>query len=280
MKITTLIENTKPEGTPFAVGHGLGLYVETNGLKLLFDNGPDDSFVENAALLGIDLKEVDLYVLSHAHYDHGGGLRTFLLMNSKATVWLSEFASDQCYSVGRTPEPRYIGIDPQLFEENSHRLRFVSDEASVNDSIRLFSVHDFNTFRPRFNSLLYTKRNGEMSPDDFRHELVMAVTENGRNTIFTGCAHSGILNMVKTVQENMPDRPVHAVVGGFHLLNTATKSLGESFETVRQLAQELNKTGVDKILTGHCTGTEGFELLKNILGDKIEALSTGKRFEV
>ncbi len=280
MKITTLIENTKPEGTPFSIGHGLGLYVETNGLKLLFDNGPDDSFVENAALLGIDLTEVDLYVLSHAHYDHAGGLRTFLSMNDKATVWLSEFASDQCYSVGRTPEPRYIGIDPQLFEENSRRLRFVANEVCVNDSIRLFSVHDFNTFRPRFNSLLYTKRNGEMIPDDFRHELVMAITENGRNTIFTGCAHSGILNMVRTVQEKMPDNPIHAVVGGFHLLNTATKSLGELPETVRNLAKGLDKIGVDKILTGHCTGTEGFELLKSILHDKIEALSTGKRFEI
>ncbi|MBP1639109.1 MAG: metallo-beta-lactamase family protein [Bacteroidetes bacterium] len=280
MKITTLIENTKPEGTPFAIGHGLGLYVETNGLKLLFDNGPDDSFVENAALLGIDLKEVDLYVLSHAHYDHGGGLRTFLSMNGKATVWLSEFASDQCYSVGRTPEPRYIGIDSQLFEENSRRLRFVANEVCVNDSIRLFSVHDFNTFRPQFNSLLYTKRNGEMMPDDFRHELVMAITESGQNTIFTGCAHSGILNMVRTVQEKMPDNPVHAVVGGFHLLNTATKLLGELPETVRELARELNEAGVDKILTGHCTGTEGFELLKGILHNKLEALSTGKRFEI
>jgi 7,8-dihydropterin-6-yl-methyl-4-(beta-D-ribofuranosyl)aminobenzene 5'-phosphate synthase len=280
MKITTLIENTKPEGTPYAIGHGLGLYVETNGLKLLFDNGPDDSFVENAILLGIDLAEVDLYVLSHAHYDHGGGLRTFLAMNEKATVWLSEFASDQCYSVGRTPEPRYIGIDPKLFEEYGHRLRFVANEAVVNDSIRLFSVNDFNTFRPRFNSLLYTKRSGEMMRDDFRHELVMAITEDGRNTIFTGCAHSGILNMVRTVQEEMPDTPVHAVVGGFHLLNTATKSLGESPDTVRQLAEELDKSGVDKILTGHCTGTEGFELLKAVLGDKIEALSTGKVFEL
>lgn len=280
MKITTLIENTKSEGTPFAIGHGLGLYMETDGLKLLFDNGPDDSFVENAALLGIDLTEVDLYVLSHAHYDHGGGLCTFLSMNSKATVWLSRFASDQCYSVGRTPEPRYIGIDPKLFDEYGHRLHCVENEASVNDSIRLFPVNDFNTFRPRFNSLLYTKRNGEMMRDDFRHELVMAITENGRNTIFTGCAHSGILNMVRTVQEKMPDTPVHAVVGGFHLLNTATKSLGEAPETVRQLAEELNNTGVDKILTGHCTGTEGFALLKEVLGDKIEALSTGNVFEL
>jgi 7,8-dihydropterin-6-yl-methyl-4-(beta-D-ribofuranosyl)aminobenzene 5'-phosphate synthase len=86
--------------------------------------------------------------------------------------------------------------------------------------------------------------------------------------------------MVRTVQEEMPDTPVHAVVGGFHLLNTATKSLGESPDTVRQLAEELDKSGVDKILTGHCTGTEGFELLKAVLGDKIEALSTGKVFEL
>ncbi|NCA67648.1 MAG: MBL fold metallo-hydrolase, partial [Clostridia bacterium] len=79
MKITTLCENTSisPE---FKCEHGLSFYVETKKHKLLFDTGESGIFAENAAKLGIDLSEVDIAVISHGHYDHGGGLPAFLGM--------------------------------------------------------------------------------------------------------------------------------------------------------------------------------------------------------
>jgi 7,8-dihydropterin-6-yl-methyl-4-(beta-D-ribofuranosyl)aminobenzene 5'-phosphate synthase len=280
MKIITLIENSKPEGSPLEARFGLGLYVETNGIRLLFDNGPDETFVHNAALLGIDLADIDYYVLSHAHYDHGGGLRTFLRINKKATVYVSEYAMDQCYSMGKSPEPRYIGLDEKLFSDFSGRFHFVAGNASIQKDLHLYAVKDFGTFRPKFNSLLYVKKNETLIHDNFRHELVMAITENGENTVFAGCAHSGILNMIATVREQMPGIPVKALIGGFHLLNTATKTLGETPETVQQIAREIEKQGIRKIYTGHCTGEEGFTELQSVLGNRIEALFTGKRFEL
>ena len=76
MKITALTENTTQCGLP--TEHGLSLYIETEKHTVLFDMGQSDLLAQNAASLGVDLRKADAAVLSHGHYDHGGGLKTFL----------------------------------------------------------------------------------------------------------------------------------------------------------------------------------------------------------
>ena len=72
MKITCLVDDCAREGV--GAEHGLSLWVEACGKKLLFDSGASGLFLENASRLGIDVADADFAVLSHAHYDHGGGL--------------------------------------------------------------------------------------------------------------------------------------------------------------------------------------------------------------
>lgn len=71
MKISCLVDNCALPG--FGAEHGLSLWIEACGKKLLFDSGADGLFLENAARLGIDVGQADFAVLSHGHYDHGGG---------------------------------------------------------------------------------------------------------------------------------------------------------------------------------------------------------------
>lgn len=108
LKIIPLVENTSL--TPdYKSKHGLSLYVETDDHKLLFDVGPDDTFLKNAEKMGIDIADVDIAVISHAHYDHCGGMDLFLDVNKKAKIYLQESAvGTVCYS--RHLLPVNIGI--------------------------------------------------------------------------------------------------------------------------------------------------------------------------
>ena len=76
MKLSVLSENTA--GGSFLAEHGLSYFIEVNETKILLDTGHSDVFKLNAQKLGIDIdKVVDVVVLSHGHWDHGGRLRIF-----------------------------------------------------------------------------------------------------------------------------------------------------------------------------------------------------------
>ncbi len=114
MKITALIENTSARGLP--TEHGLSLFVETAEHKFLFDMGQTDLFARNAETLGIALSKVDFAVLSHGHYDHGGGLNTFLALNDHAPVYMSRYAF----------EPHYNGTEKNIgLDQGFHILYFM-----------------------------------------------------------------------------------------------------------------------------------------------------------
>ena len=132
MKITVLLENTTARAD-MKTEHGLSLYIETEKHKILFDMGQTEIFAENAKKLGIDLSQVDVAVLSHGHYDHGGGLAKFLDINNRATVYIHTEAFLPHYN----GKHRYIGLETSL---SAHpRIIFTEDIYRVCPSLCLFS---------------------------------------------------------------------------------------------------------------------------------------------
>jgi len=74
MTITSLVDDYCPKRGLHGE-HGLSLYIEMAATRLIFDAGQGATFIDNARALGIDLNKVDAVVLSHGHYDHGGGMK-------------------------------------------------------------------------------------------------------------------------------------------------------------------------------------------------------------
>jgi 7,8-dihydropterin-6-yl-methyl-4-(beta-D-ribofuranosyl)aminobenzene 5'-phosphate synthase len=274
MIIKTLVENIS-DNPNLGVEHGLSLYIETMRHKILFDTGASQLFAENARKMGVDLATVDIAILSHGHYDHGGGLKTFLALNHTAKIYMNKNAFQNHYSQSIFSQQKYIGLDQGLLP--NPRFVFVEDGLIIDEELELFSHIAGNRFPPSGNQDLYMEHNGELLQDDFSHEQNLIISENGKILLVAGCAHKGIVNIVNQFYQDkkrMPD----VVIGGFHLYNGAAKR-DEAPSIVTGIGQALMATKV-QYFTGHCTGKKSYEQLKGILGDKLGYISTGSQINL
>ena len=262
MKLTALVENTTCR-EDLGAEHGLSLYVETGDRKLLFDAGQTDLYRENAEKLGIDLKKVDTFVLSHGHYDHGGGLSSFMKDNRTARIYASELSFEDFFN---GPE-KYIGLNPVL--RDSMRILRISEKTDLKDGLTLYPGRLVPTPRKVESYGLYCRYGHLRVPDTFLHEQYLLLEENGKRILFSGCSHRGIVNIAEHFR---PD----VLIGGFHF----KKLDPQKDQAVLKSAAEALLALPTKYYTCHCTGTAQYQYLKSIMGDRIDYLSTGSQLEL
>jgi len=255
MKLVTLMENTALS-PGFACEHGLSLYLETGDNKILFDAGQSGAFADNARTLGIDLEAVDLCVLSHGHYDHGGGLGRFLEENGHAKIYVNRHAFAPHYNAAG----KYIGLDLQL-QKNS-RLCFTDGGEVLGENLHLLTLDAL----PMDTSGLTVMENGQLRPEDFRHEQYLLVEERGKKILISGCSHKGILNIMEAFRPDI-------LVGGFHFMKL------EDEEQLEHYARNLLAYPTT-YYTGHCTGERQFAVLKAIMGQRLHGISAGSVVEI
>jgi 7,8-dihydropterin-6-yl-methyl-4-(beta-D-ribofuranosyl)aminobenzene 5'-phosphate synthase len=249
MIIKTLVENTSVIDECKSE-HGLSLYIETNTHKLLFDLGKSDLFLENAKKLNVNISDVDIVIISHGHYDHGGGLGAFLKVNAKAKVYVHIKAFEKHYSMQADGTTSYIGLDEEL--KNSDRLIFVDDCFKIDDELELFSNVTGNELPSLSNKVLLMSAGDVITEDTFEHEQNLIITELGRSVLIAGCAHKGIVNIMNHAMK-INKKPINFVIGGFHLFNPNTK-ISESPDLIEQIGKRLKETQ-SMYYTCHCTGS-------------------------
>lgn len=258
MKITSLLENTAARDD-MRIEHGLSLLIETGTHRILFDMGQSDAFLQNAEILGESLETVDLAILSHGHYDHGGGLSSFLTINDHAPVYISHHA----FGSYRNGTQKYIGLDPSL--ATHPRLVFTDGVQPIGEKLTLYTEPKQT---PRFDlgSFGLTKKVGDRYvPDDFRHEQYLLIEENGRRILFSGCSHRGILNIADWFH---PD----VLIGGFHFSKLAEDA------TLRSYAEYLDRFDTE-FYTCHCTGEVQFRYMKQTMR-RLHYLSCGENIVI
>ncbi|MBR3844047.1 MAG: MBL fold metallo-hydrolase [Clostridia bacterium] len=258
MELICLTENTT-ENPLLTAEHGLSIYIETAGRKILLDFGQTDALLSNAKALGVDLSQVDLAVLSHGHYDHGGGLFAFLSVNSTAAVYVSQTAFGDYYN----GTEKYIGLDPAL--QHHPQIKTIGQTTQIGEEITLLVPFDKTSVVPIRQGGLTQKQGESFLPDDFSHELYLEIKEQGKPYLFSGCAHKGIENIMAWYK---PD----VFVGGMHLSHFPLDA------TLEQIG-EILKNYPARYITCHCTGITQFEFLNNQVKN-ISYLSCGKSMEI
>lgn len=274
IRIHVLVENTSARDG-LEAEHGLSLHVETPGIRLLMDMGQGERFAQNARRMGVDISAVDAAVLSHGHYDHGGGLGVFLAENQKAPVFIHRRAFAPHLSRDPDGRLRSIGLDAAL--RGHPRLIHTGDRCFLADGVELFGKVTEGAFYPVGNRSLLEQSGNALREDPFEHEQHLWIRFGEKAVLLVGCAHRGILNIMnrtKQIKRCYPD----VVIGGFHLASHSWQQNQNEQELLR-LGDALKETGA-KFYAGHCTGDEPFRLLKTRLGEALAPLATGDVIEV
>lgn len=256
MKITSLVENTTKKD--WSTEHGLSLFIETKRHRILFDTGQGNLFAENAVKAGVDLAQADICVLSHGHYDHGGGLKTFSRINQTARIYMNRNAFGLHYN----GQEKYIGLERSWLEDEELQKRIIYTDGDLRIDDELMLCAPGKDKRLDMGSAgLCVLENGEFYPEDFQHEHYLLITENGKRVLVSGCSHQGIINIMEWFR---PD----VLIGGFHFMKQ------EPGGVLAEYGRTLD--GYDaEYYTCHCTGTEQYDYLKTRM-KKLHYLSEGE----
>ena len=276
MKIIALLENIS-KNDEYKNKHGLSFYIETEGHKILMDLGPDDSFIFNAEKLEIDLTKVDTVVISHGHWDHGGGLKSFLKINQDAKIYVREKIFGEYY-VNTGDEYKFIGLDKELKENKKIIVIKDNDCFEIDKELRLFSGLKGKKYLSSANKALFEKRDEKFKEDEFLHEQCLVIEEKDKKILLGGCAHNGIINILDKFEKIYGQMPNY-VISGLHLYNPDS-GISEKEELILNISKELCKLDV-KIYTCHCTGLYPFDILEKEIGyEKMKYFHTGMSMEI
>ena len=175
---------------------GFSALIELADYSLLFDTGANGLILlQNMKILGIDPLQIDSVVLSHAHNDHTGGLRTLLNTGAKPTVYLL----------------------PSFPISFIHLVEMFTDVIEVS---------------PGFSIVEGIWTTGEMGVEIPEQTLVVE-SEHGL-VVITGCAHPGIIDILEQVSD-MKRMPLYMVLGGFHLGGKSVPEIDAILQDFRRL---------------------------------------------
>lgn len=268
VKIVNLMEDTVGEHDVYAE-HGFCIYIEIPGQKILVDTGASEKTWENAKQLGVDINEINLVFLSHGHYDHSGGILSFAEQNKHAKIYMNTLAGLDYYHLKGNKE-RYIGIDKKIMD--LPQVVRLENGCEINEEISVFSGVTGRRKWPQSNLKLKRKEVDGYVQDSFDHEQYIVVKTEKKKVLISGCAHNGILNILDRFFELYQCEP-DLVISGFHMVKGKDYDIEER-QLIQDVAKELQKMDT-KFYTGHCTGIPAFQMMKEIMGDKLEYMHSG-----
>jgi 7,8-dihydropterin-6-yl-methyl-4-(beta-D-ribofuranosyl)aminobenzene 5'-phosphate synthase len=259
MRLTVLTENTA--GGRFTAEHGLSYLIEHNGKRILFDTGHSDTFIKNAKKLKIDIdKTIDTVVLSHGHWDHGDGLR--FIRDKKLITHPNSFIKRY-----RKTDKSNIGLSLSK-SDIEKQFKLIVSEFALNitdDIIFLGEIPRTNSFESQTTTFIDDNNNDDFVTDDSG----LAIVQNNELIIISGCAHSGICNIISHAIEITKITKVKAVVGGFHLKHNNLQT--------KKTIEYLEKLDIQHLYPSHCTELPALSAFYNTFN--IKQLKTGNILE-
>lgn len=273
MRFKILMEN-KTDGPGCVAQHGLSIYIEVQGRKLLFDTGASALFAENARALGVDLGKVEAQIISHGHYDHTGGVPRFCEINKIAPIYIHKNAFYESYSLkndGQDRSPSGIRWNDQERSQIDPRIVRTDQPEWLSENIVISGTIPWaEGFEPT-ETFYRQMPDGSSVVDPMDHEQLLAIREPEGLYVFSGCSHRGVVAAIRYARELFSGERIAVLVAGMHLYS-AGKDMRK--KVVQQVAGE----EMDLVMPVHCTGIEAICDLKAALGDRCIVATAGSSY--
>ena len=240
---------------------GFSAMIEFDGKRILFDAGSrENTVVQNAKELNINLDNIDNIYLSHNHKDHTGGLITLKkeYPNSFKNAHVGEgiFYSrpnsevDDNYILSNKNTLENLGIK---FISHKNPTQLIPGLWTTGQVPRKYDEKNWSGV----SKMIDSKGNivEDIIPED---QSLFFDTENGI-VLISGCGHAGLANTLDYVQKIIPGRPIYKIIGGFHLLKLNNDKL-------EWTAGKMREAGVNYFVGAHCTGLNSTYSIRNFLG--------------
>lgn len=274
VKITTLVENSRGGNSALKSVHGLSFLIEKDNKFYLFDTAQGDLLVQNAKELGLDLNKLDRVIISHNHYDHGGGLKSLIAnFGPQKIVVHKEFFKDK-YSL-KNSEKKYKSIDYDLkllLKTDSTVKKIEADITYIDEGIFVAAnfkrKNDFEKVNKRF----YLQENDEMHLDYFKDEIALGIETPKGLIILLGCSHPGAVNIISAIIERT-GQDIYAVLGGTHLVEAGEDRIFNTLNYLKDL--KLKYLGLS-----HCTGEKAEKIFAEQMPTEFFYNNTGSSLEV
>ena len=253
--------------------HGLAFHIQAGEISMLFDTGQSALLSLNAKTLGIDLSRLQAVALSHGHYDHTGGLCAISELAPGAPLYAHPAALTPRFARNSDGTTRAVGISESslaVIQAHPSQMQLKNGMAEVLPGFYLTGeiprLTGFEDVGGPF-ALDAAGTQFDAITDD---QALFFDTRDGV-VVLLGCAHAGVVNTLRYIRRLTHDRPIHAVLGGMHLLNADP-------ERMLLTAQALQELGVQKLGPAHCTGPAATGRLWHEFSKACVSCAVGSRF--
>ncbi|RLB15777.1 MAG: MBL fold metallo-hydrolase [Deltaproteobacteria bacterium] len=273
---SVVCDNTAGESR-FLGEHGWSCLIERGSQSYLFDTGQGIALPHNLKGLDSSLKGLRHVFISHGHYDHTGGLKTVLqeIGGVEIIAHPEMFAHHSVKKERPEKTTRYIGCPFTKSElvELGGRFNFIDETKEVLPGIWFVTGIDRDPDKVPNDSRLVVEKGGNIEPDPIEDDASLLVETDKGLVLILGCAHSGIINILDFLRNNMGIDRLCAVMGGTHLAFCSS-------EILPQVIEKLEAFSIDLVGVSHCTGFESAAIIYGHFQSRFSLASAGKSFTI